>query len=115
MAELNRSKQLADISPDFLEGFNLAIALLRDVEEGDVDSSSPYGLDAEFRKPGKPQTNIVLTYLKAAAGNDQREAGFAAVLSDYLSSVAEGAVPDWDFYEKYLPNHPGIPNNHGTT
>ena len=52
----------------------------------------------------EPQRNVVLRLLNQLRerGNREVEEGFAAILSDYLSSTKNCGVPDMSFYEELV-------------
>jgi hypothetical protein len=59
------------------------------------------GMDDEFR-PGRPQYDVVGAYLVRAKRDPVTLAAFTAVLSDFISSVQDGGIPDPDFYPRFL-------------
>jgi hypothetical protein len=59
-------------------------------------------LSVEDRAPGAPQQNVVMECLDAMSGNREAQEAFAAVLSDYISSVAGGCIPDAGVYKERL-------------
>ena len=84
------------------DGQALAVQMLRELEEHDLDYS-PYSLDSSEREQGRPQVNIVMKYLDALRdGSRNVEAGFAAVLSDFLAAAGEGGIRDAAWYDERL-------------
>jgi hypothetical protein len=86
-------------------GSDLALALLEDAH----DVGQAASLEAQHREAGKPQNNIVLSYLEQAArfGDPHVTEAFAAVLSEYVSSCEGGGVPDVEFLRKIAKAPPG--------
>jgi hypothetical protein len=68
--------------------------------EGDVSMTDRSCLE-NWPRQGLPFRNVVAEYLASArAAGPDVEAGFCAVVSDFLSLVSSGSVPDAGFYEK---------------
>lgn len=80
------------------DGRELAVSLLRELRDTDADLTA---LEDDYRPAGRAQDNIVLRYLTTLRETENRalEAGFAAVLSDFIASTLNGAIPDPDHYE----------------
>lgn len=85
------------------DGRELAVQLICELEASDSEFS-PYSLEAEYRPPGKDLENILLRYLDAIDSRGSREVkvGFAAIITGYLSVVADGSVPDSGYVERFL-------------
>jgi hypothetical protein len=85
-------------------GQQIAVDLLAQLES-DTDIAEQCILcDLDGRMKDSAQNNVVLTHLDAliADGNRDTLAGFCSVLSDYLATCCDGAVPDAVFYIKVL-------------
>ena len=84
-------------------GAELAIEMLSELEDTDCDDdhhvTADYSCIADWPREGQPFRNIVAEYLQRAraAGGDV-EAGFCAVLGDYVSICCQGSVPDAEGY-----------------
>lgn len=83
------------------DGRELAVSMLRELEDVDADLVA---IREDERPAGTPQSNVVLRHLAAVRAADCREleAGFGAVLTDFLASALNGAVPDATFYEDLI-------------
>lgn len=58
-------------------------------------------IEADLRKPGAPQLNLVQRYLDHAREHGREvEEGFTAALTEFLASAAERSLCDSDFYER---------------
>lgn len=81
------------------DGRELAVQLLRELGMANADATT---IDADCWPEGvHAQDNIVLRYLRALreSGSADLEAGFASILTDFIGSALDGAVPDADYYE----------------
>ena len=82
---------------DRREGCKLAITMLRELE------ASPELCDACGLASPAQQDNIVLRYLEECrARSPSAEAGFCAVLSDFIADSSEGFCPNGATYQKGL-------------
>jgi hypothetical protein len=98
-------------------GYELAIEMLGDFEEidgtdlGDLSlrCGEPDPMDPEvfgvYRRG--PQRNLVLAYLDRLQAADSREMreGFAAILTDWIATVLQGA-PDAEYYKTLIDRSP---------
>ena len=78
---------------EYLEGRDIAVALLR--ERGSHDGHElgwSTAIEAKHRE-GKPQRNWVLPYLRRLMERPELAEGFCAVLSDYMAEYG-GADPE---------------------
>jgi hypothetical protein len=79
------------------DGRTLTIAMLRDMRE----RLDQYNVEtAEYRNGGPQDISVLKGYLARAQASPSLEAGFLSVMSDYISSCADGGVPDPEFYER---------------
>lgn len=88
------------MAPEMLmetDGHQLAVNMLLELRDVGVDECV---LSNEYRE-GRPQTAILARYLAATRGNDRVEAGFIAVLTDFVGSAFE-ASPDPEAYEREI-------------
>ena len=84
------------------EGYKLAITMLCELEAS-TDLCDLCALDEFVTRRAKPQDNIVYRYLvKCRERPLDVQAGFCAVLSDFVADCSEGLVPDSGSYEKAL-------------
>ena len=85
-------------------GQQIAIALLARLETDSdaVEQCILYGPDFQMKET--PQNNIVLKHLDdlLAGGDHEALAGFCSVLSDYIATCCDGAVPEAVFYTEVL-------------
>lgn len=83
------------------DGRELAVALFHEIEASDCETAA---INAEYRDEGKPQDNTVLRYLAVLreANSRELEAGFAAVLTDFVACCLDGSVPDAAYYERFI-------------
>jgi hypothetical protein len=84
-------------------GVELAIEMLVELEDIESDDegviTADYGSLKDWPRLGRPFRNIVAEYLqRAQAAGADVEAGFCAVLSDYVSLVSVGSIPDTGYY-----------------
>jgi hypothetical protein len=88
--------------PDRREGHKLAITMLRELEAS-TDLCDRCLLDESVTGRATPQDNIVLRYLeKCRERSASVEAGFCAVLSDFVSNSSEGFTLKATDYQKGL-------------
>jgi hypothetical protein len=82
-------------------GVELAIAMIRELEDSDLGQDGINENDRSclenWPREGKPFRNIVLEYLQLAR-ELKVEAGFCAVLSDYLALGSQGMSSSADRY-----------------
>lgn len=85
------------------DGRQLAVDLLRELRAAWEDES--WLID---ERTGAQRDNVVLRYLAVlrTQGSPSAEAGFAAVLTDFMGSAVNGGVPDPDLYERTYPQEP---------
>ena len=105
-------KEIVGKGADFVEGFKLAIELLKDIENqcdatareqsAGLPGYSTFSIVPVNRAPGKAQTNIFQMYIAAMQDNPDKLAGFGAVFSDYFEVFFCGAIPDPDHYKQYV-------------
>jgi hypothetical protein len=83
------------------DGRELAVTMLHDLQNCDGATSS---IEAEYRPAGTRQSNVVLRYLDTLRQINSREldAGFSAILTDFIGTTLCGCVPDPEFYEDLL-------------
>ena len=86
-------------------GAELAIEMLSELEDTDCDDdhhvTADYSCIADWPREGQPFRNIVAEYLqRAREAGPGVEAGFCAVLSDFVSTARAGSVPYTDSYAK---------------
>jgi hypothetical protein len=100
MAEpIEKDAERFKVDPAQLPGLELALAMLKEMEDADCEFSR-YGLEPRYRRAGTQQDNIVLRYLDDIRRCDDRalEEGFTSLLTEYVSSCVDGAVPEARFY-----------------
>jgi hypothetical protein len=86
-----------DPKDDHREGYRLAITMLRELE------ANPDLCDACGLAIPAQQDNIVLRYLdECRARSRNAEAGFCAVLSDFVADCSDGLIPKAGTYQKAL-------------
>jgi hypothetical protein len=79
-------------------GIQLAIQLIEACEAGDGEDRERRQLPASILY-GVPQQNVVLPYIEqATAGGPEVLEGFARILSDFIATVSDGALPDSTYY-----------------
>jgi hypothetical protein len=97
MPNTTTNRRKPDARDDRREGYELAITMLRDLEAS-TDLCDKCGLSIPAT-----QDNIVYRYLvKCRARSLDAEAGFCAVLSDFVADCSEGFTPKSGTYEKAL-------------
>lgn len=90
------------------DGRELAVAMLHELDDNATDADgefSRFSIEAEYRAPGAQQdVSVVLRYLETlrTTGSPELDAGFCAILADFLSTVLEGSVPSPEFYEDFI-------------
>jgi len=98
------------LTPAQVRGQRIAINLLDYLEQtaGAADACSiQSGEDGQvYRK--KPQYNIIFEGIDKCAGERETLEGFAAVLSDFVSSAARAGAPDAALYERILADAIGV-------
>lgn len=87
------------------EGVAIAFEMLCELESGAVVDPEAHIRIAELSelenwpREGKPFRNVVYEYLtRAKQSGPAVEAGFCAVLSDFVAQVLEGGAPSAHFY-----------------
>lgn len=86
------------------DGRALAVNMLVEMEELGLDELAVDGdeyLRDELRD-GRPQSDVLTRYLRAAQQHPEVEAGFLAVLTDALGAAAEGGAATL-VYERSIP------------
>jgi hypothetical protein len=84
------------------EGYKLAVTMLRELEAS-TDLCDLCALDEFVAGRASPQDNVVLRYLhECRARSVSVEAGFCAILSDFVADCSEGMVPKAETYQKGL-------------
>ncbi len=92
MAERQRSKHLTAA-----DGRRLAIDMLREIR--DEVGSDATSIEEEYRE-GRPQSDVLARHLRVVGrAGPAVEAGFLAVLTDFLGGAFE-APTDPEFYEE---------------
>lgn len=86
------------------DGRRLAVDMLAELAEVGADRAC---IDASTRIQAGfkgPQVNVVARYLGVLRkrGSVEIEAGFGAVLSDFIASALDGAAGDVEFYEERI-------------
>lgn len=78
------------------DGRKLAAGMLMKFRKGNVDDAS---IEVRYR-PGKPQSDTLTRYLGVVRrhSNPAVEAGFNAVLTDFLAHALTGGVVEPEFY-----------------
>ncbi|SRR6266851_1216047 len=90
-------RRTPDPKDDRREGYKLAITMLRELQ------ASPELCDTCGLSNPAQQDNIVLRYLhECRSHSPSAEAGFCAILSDFVSDCSEGFVPKAATYQKGL-------------
>ena len=86
-------------------GVELAVEMLDSLESTATPDNGSYITEADYSsledwpRHGHPFRNIMLEYLeRARAAGPDVEAGFCALLSDYVSLCCAGSVPEVDNY-----------------
>ena len=79
-----RGKGIGPVGPKFLQGAQLALEMLTEVETFDSNQAD---LDRQFRDG--PQVNFVLPHLERLRmrADPEIDAGFAAALSDFIANA----------------------------
>ena len=82
------------------DGRELAVSMFHEL----VGMSDEASIEAQYRAAGTSQVNIVLRYLDTLREKDSRalEAGFGAILTDFISATLDGCVPSPEFYEDFI-------------
>ena len=85
-------------------GQQIAIDLLALLESDSNAAEQCILYDVDFRMKDTPQNNIVLKHLDDLIADGDRDtlAGFCSVLSDYIGTCCDGAIPGAVFYTKIL-------------
>lgn len=83
------------------DGRRLAVEMLRELEEVGADAAN---IDDGIRKQTGygAQRNVAAEYLGKLRGNADLERGFGALLSDFIASTLDGAIPAPEFYEERI-------------
>lgn len=86
------------------DGVHLAVNMLVEMEELGLDELAVDGDEylRDERRDGRPQSDILVRYLRAAQQHPEVEAGFLAVLTDALGAAAEGGAATL-VYERNIP------------
>jgi hypothetical protein len=85
------------VVPGSPRGAELAVQMLKEIESHNLEDI--YHLEAEYRPADTQQQNILLQYLDAARAQGRDvEAGFAAVLTDFVAACRLGIVPNTENY-----------------
>jgi hypothetical protein len=83
-------------------GYKAAVTMMRELELSTA-LCDECALDEIKQGQTKPQFNIVYHYLtKCRARSLDAQAGFCAILSDFVADCSEGFVPDSKAYQKDL-------------
>ena len=85
-------------------GQQIAIDLLALLESDSNAVEQCILYDLDYRMKDTPQNNIVLKHLDDLIADGDRDtlAGFCSVLSDYIATCCDGAVPEAVFYTEVL-------------
>jgi hypothetical protein len=101
MAAGNRSRKKIGNVAQFTakaDGRRLAVDMLIEMQELGLDELAIDNAD-EYRE-GRPQSDILVRYLRAIRGQPAVEAGFLAVLTDVIGSACDEDVAAIKLYER---------------